>query len=248
MRYPWIVPQLLATVSMVHSFDITPCTYPIQPKVEKMRLMRISQKLLPSTNLLQQFRQNPCLELEHYADAQNKSTMYTFYGTCDLQRMFRYTARFVPLYTCWTAEVAVWNPAQSARCESNRSEDSVTIYDELTHTRSTDSTSESYYGVDIGLQTLSLKSDPVLWIAAASERTRDDLDEIVGNVCNCERIKHRSLVQHWKAQCSERSADRQMAIVWSAAIVLVITAVWFTVNRTASTSSDTRGNEFLGPI
>lgn len=62
----------------------------------------------PKFNLLYQMLQHPCLEVEYLGGNLLAATIYRLYGTCNYQRMYRFTMRQT-YYQCWHVELTLWN-------------------------------------------------------------------------------------------------------------------------------------------
>lgn len=80
----------------------------------------LSTRPTPGFNLLYQMQRNPCLELQYQGGQLAGATHFRLYGTCNFQRMFRFTARLSRKYACWRLDMAVWNRT-AARYDHRRS-------------------------------------------------------------------------------------------------------------------------------
>lgn len=105
---------LLLSMAIAAAQIIKPC--PIEPGPNKeIWWASISDKIQAfnrnnSQTLFYEIERGPCLELQYYGASLSSSSRLTIYGTCNYERMFRFTGQVYKGH-CWLLEVSVWSKA-----------------------------------------------------------------------------------------------------------------------------------------
>lgn len=96
------------------------CLKPLKPlsnsqlNLFKARFFTAAVSNAPSNdNLFQQMVTNPCMEIETQGYSVQQSKHFVIYGTCNLERMFRFVLRQSTSPECWTMQLNVWNSMES---------------------------------------------------------------------------------------------------------------------------------------
>lgn len=121
-RFCWTLAFfLVASTEQSDGLTIQPCP-PILKPIQLFRRGVITPEMQlrisnDSRNLIHQIFRGPCLQLE-YADQHSKdSSPVAIYGTCNYERMFRYTRVHVAEYDCWQLRMAIW---EAGNCAADR--------------------------------------------------------------------------------------------------------------------------------
>lgn len=116
LRSCWTLFFLLVATAEnpVGQMMIQPCPATLKP-TQLTRRAVVTPEQLPrvsndSRNLMHQIVRGPCLQLEHSGQDVGSDSPVNIYGTCDYERMFRYTSVHVGEYNCWQSRMAIWEP------------------------------------------------------------------------------------------------------------------------------------------
>lgn len=77
---------------------------------DKFFAIAISKVDSMEDNLLKWISSNPCLEIGHIGPFLQHASQYSIYGSCDMQRMFRFILRRSGSSECWEMELRVFDP------------------------------------------------------------------------------------------------------------------------------------------
>lgn len=64
-------------------------------------------------SLLDAMAFNPCLEIEYNHESFHRSTHFIIYGTCNLNRMFRFVLEQANTF-CWNMQLHLWDPSEES--------------------------------------------------------------------------------------------------------------------------------------
>lgn len=206
LAYRFIIYLILCPTPFIHPYTMEPCSRPIQPQIQKMKMIQGPLSRDPS-QLLRTVAQHPCLEVYYYGCELSKSPVYTIYGTCDFRQMFRYHIRLVPLYDCWKPNLATWNTAASSECNLDRSSERVVL---IWHNQ-------------LHLQLRSGVTNSPVTIVALNDSARNGR---AVDGCNCQLTENRSLAGLWRKECAaavpnKKFFERHRFEVWSLGLVLL---------------------------
>lgn len=99
-------------LNIIQSCDPTP-----KPVQLARRAVITSEAAIPnnSRNIGYQIQRAPCLQLEYVGLSLGAASRIVIYGTCNYERMFRFSTVFVPAHNCWQSWMATW---QGENCET----------------------------------------------------------------------------------------------------------------------------------
>lgn len=100
-----------------HQPLLSPSTENLNHTRTKFYAVGVVNKSEPD-NLLDRMVANPCLEIEYNGYIIARSTRIMIYGTCNLERMFRFALEKTHSSSnCWSMQLKAWDPAENEHCK-----------------------------------------------------------------------------------------------------------------------------------